>query len=151
MAFTYTANPGGSSRDLVRLLLGDTNAAAPMCDDGEVAHALGDQRQDAHLAAAWLADRLAARFARDEAVSVDGISISGAGRAEAFRKLAANLRAEASRRATASGADGAPRVAGLVVTGLRNSDMAAAERDGDRPAPAFRREPAVPEWYQVLR
>jgi len=36
MAFTYSGNPGSSTRDLVRFLITDTNAAEPLFQDTEL-------------------------------------------------------------------------------------------------------------------
>ena len=138
MAWTYTGSPGSVPRDAVRFALGDTDPSDPLMQDGEVDFALSDQGNTPKLAAAMLADRLAARFAREEAVSIDGISLSGSGRASAFRTLAAARRAVVARTAAAV-ASGAPlRSTAVVLTGVRQSDMAAADADFDRPRSLFR-------------
>jgi hypothetical protein len=140
MAWTYTDDPGGVPRDAVRFALGDTDPADPQCSDGQVEYALADQGNVPKLAAALLADRLAARYAREEATSVDGISLGGAGRSSAYRLLATTLRAELGRSAApAPTTDGLQRTASLVVTGLRTTDMLIADGDYTRPAPLFRR------------
>ena len=36
MAFTYSGNPGSSTRDLVRFLISDTNSSDPMFQDAEI-------------------------------------------------------------------------------------------------------------------
>lgn len=36
MAFTYSGDPGTSTRDLVRFLLSDTNSASPLFEDAEL-------------------------------------------------------------------------------------------------------------------
>lgn len=143
MAWTYTDDPAGVPRDAVRFALGDTDEAEQLCSDSEVAYALAQKGGNALLAAAFLADRLAARFSRDESVSVDGVSLGGAGRAAAFRTLAARLRAEAADAAApppGGAIAGAPRNGALVLTGVRKSDMAEADADTDRVRPAFTTE-----------
>lgn len=149
MAWTYTANPGSVPRDLVRFLLGDTDAASPLCDDGEVEFALLDQGE-AYLAAAYLADRLAARYAGEEAVSIDGMSLGGAGRSERYRTLGASLRAEAGRRAKS--VVSTTLGAGMsVVTGAKLSDIAAANMSSDRVVSAFERvNPADPMFTKLV-
>ncbi len=150
MAWTYTAD-FSQPRDMARLLLGDTSSAEQLCSDEEVALALSEVGGNEYLAAAWLADRLAARFAGDEAVSGDGLSLSGSSqRSASYRTLAANLRSEAARRGGAVLAD-APGGGALVLTGARRSDLAAADADLDRPRFAFRRElPLVPDVDEVV-
>lgn len=155
MAWTYTDSPASVPRDKVRLLLGDTDANEPLCSDAEVVFALAEEGADAYRAAAYLADRLAARFGRDEQVTVDGQTIPGGQtRAAAFAALAGRLRLEGATRASVgtpveSGA-GLVRNAAVVVTGLRKSDMAAADTDSDRPVPAIKREDPLAPLDQVI-
>jgi hypothetical protein len=141
VAWTYTEDPAGSPRDAVRFALGDTDPDDQLCSDALVAYALTDQGDQPKLAAALLAERLAARFAREEAVSVDGISLGGTGRASAFRTLAATLRAEVARTTPpAEAVAGAvARTSALVLTGVRLSDMAIVSADADIPPPQFTR------------
>lgn len=145
MAFTYTDDPAGTPRDLVRLLVGDIDAREPLAQDSEVALALSLEGGDAYLAAAWVAERLAARFARDLPVTGDGITVPGGeARSKAFSALAARLRAEAADRGTvASGgsvAGTAVRSSAVVLTGVSVSEMAAVEALADRPPSAIRRD-----------
>ena len=155
MAWTYTDNPASVPRDKVRFLLGDTDAREPLCSDAEVALALSEEASDAYRAAAYLADRLAARFGRDEPVTVDGQTIpGGADRARAFTALALRLRAEGASKVTVgtpveTGA-GLLRNGAVLVTGLRKSDMAAADLDPDRPVPGIKRESPLAPLDQVV-
>lgn len=141
MAWSYSANPGVVPADMVRLLLGDTDATSPLCDDGEVAFALTDQAGNAYLAAAWLADRVSAKLARDETISAGGVSISPQRSAERFRELAVSLRREATTRTSVSGEQipGALTTGIAIVTGARRGDIAAANSLADRIPPAFER------------
>ncbi len=150
MAWSYTANPGGKPADLVRLLLGDTDATSPLCDDAEVAFALLDQGDNAYLAAAWLADRIAAKLARDESFSASGVSISPARSAERFREMAVALRREAGAKMAASQTEsaGALMCGAAVVTGARLSDMAAAASNADRVQPSFDRVDQAREAWE---
>lgn len=148
MAWTYSAD-FTQPLNKVRLLLGDIVSTEQLCSDEEAAFALEEESGNAYRAAAFLADRLAARYAGDEAVSGDGLSLSGAGRAASYRTLAANLRAEALRRGGSVAASAAGGGA-VVLTGVRLSGMAAAEADTDRVKPAFVRESPLPPGDEVL-
>lgn len=149
MAWTYTAD-FAIPRDKVRLLLGDVTSADAHCSDDEVAFALAEESGNVYRAAAYLADRLAARFAGDEAISVPGLSLSGgAQRSAAFRALAAALRAEAQQRGGALVA-AKPGGGAVVVTGARISTMQEAACDPERPRPAFRREQSVPPCEDIV-
>jgi putative protein kinase ArgK-like GTPase of G3E family len=156
MAWSYTDDPESVPRDAVRFALGDTDEADQQCSDAQVAYALAETGNVAKLAAALLADRLAARYAREEAASVDGISLGGAGRASAYRLLATQLRAEVARTAVpVPDPNSLQRSGSLVVTGLRQSDLVAGDADYDRPAPLFRRtdplaEPAFTQPPRVI-
>jgi len=41
MAFTYSGNPGSSTRDLVRFLITDTDSTSPMFQDAELDYLIG--------------------------------------------------------------------------------------------------------------
>lgn len=134
MAWTYTALPATVPADAVRLLLGDTDSTDPLVQDGEIAFALSTEI-NAFLAAAFCADNLAARYTRDESISADGVSVSGASRAQAFRLLASNLRARGARNVVST--DQSRPSASVIATGLRPADMARADADPTRIPSAF--------------
>lgn len=94
MTWTYTTpDPTlDPPKDWVRFLIGDTNTASQLLSDEEIVAILSVQTR-AVLAAALLADALAARFARLPSVQKIGqTTIENGRRAEAYRALAASLR-----------------------------------------------------------
>ncbi len=96
MAFSYT--PGGGDRDLVRLLIGDTNLTeldAQMFQDAEVDALLTLEENVVRLAAAQALDTMASsevmllKVVRDQDLSTDGAAVS-----RELRARAAALRAQ---------------------------------------------------------
>ena len=90
--FTY-ALPIEADRDRVRFLVGDTNAARPLLDDAEIAHALSLATNNIFRAAAYACDSIAAKLTRESGVSVQGISLTRSTSAEGYKKLATEYRA----------------------------------------------------------
>lgn len=132
MSITWTYNPSISTdTDRVRLLVGDTNADAPLLDDGAIAFFL-TQGGGVFAAAALAAESLAGRYAGDvtRKVGGTGASISASDRFAHFTALAAQLRASA---ATAASSTPMPYAGGLSI-----AEKAAACEDTDLVPPAFR-------------
>lgn len=117
---TWTYDPSlAAGRDKVRFYLGDTDSAAALMTDEEIAAMLALAGSEIE-AAARCADSLAARYARRTSVSIDGFSVSGADKARAFRELAASLRATAVQNMP--GGLGVPLVAGVSVSEMDSAD-----------------------------
>jgi hypothetical protein len=96
MTYTYDA-PGVSDKDTVRFLLQDTNEDEALLSDEEIQFAVTKYKDlygSLEFVAAYLADTLAARYAREASYSADGVSINLAQQAQQFRDLAANLRSQ---------------------------------------------------------
>lgn len=127
MTWTYTGQPATEPSDAVRWHLGDVDASRPLAQDEDIAFALSLD-SDPRRAAAIVATSLAARFARTAGITIDGISVDMAKKADEMRALATRLRAEAE-----GGVGGlmAP-VVGPVVTGASVSAREDAARDTDR-------------------
>jgi hypothetical protein len=89
--WTYGGNPSTSPADATRFLLGDTDPSDPQTDDGEVAFALATYGSP-RLAAAFLAETLAAVAARQVNIFVGSIRIFAGEKVQNLRTLAANLR-----------------------------------------------------------
>lgn len=128
MTWTYTPD-FTTQRDRIRLLLGDTDSADPILTDEEIAvYSTGGywaQSSD-HLAAAALADNIAAEFARRaDSLSAGGTSVNWSGLVDRYRSLAAKLR----------GRGGAAIYAG----GISQSDKDSQAANTDRVEPAFTR------------
>ena len=102
MSFTYT-QPWASTRDYVRFLVGDTNAANAVFDDEELDSLVATWSGDARLAAAEALDALAALYARGAIMyQITGSSASGGFQmdrrkvADALERRAASLRKAAA-------------------------------------------------------
>lgn len=97
MTNTYV-DPGASTKDEVRFLLGDTRAGEWILSDEEIAFAITKYGEifGGHMeyVASFLADQIAARFGREASYSADGVSIGLGSVAQQFRDLAASLRAQ---------------------------------------------------------
>lgn len=126
MAWTYDASLP-SSRDKVRLLIGDTATTDQQLQNGEVDFFVA-LRGDIYLAAADAARAIAARYARQADTSNLSLSISASQRAEAYGKLAVEL---AERSVSLGGAD-------MFVGGASIAEKEARSEDADAVQPSFR-------------
>lgn len=114
---------------LVRLLVGDTDASNYLFTDGQIA-TLTAGFSSSTLAAATVADALAAKFSRSVTFSVEGLSIQNSQKAANYRALAQRLRAQAVL--TDDGALGAS------VLGTSKSEMDAVDDNTDRTPSRFK-------------
>lgn len=159
MTWTYTSAPGTVPRDRVRFLLGDTDSLDQKISDEEIAYALTVET-DPRRAAAFCADALATRYEQTTGVTLPGVTIDWAARAEMLRALARRLRAEAAGvepggvtvplvSPVLEGADPATLAAGrgdvarqpLMVEGDRSSLSALDEEIGLAPGPHWEADP----------
>lgn len=92
MNWTYTNNPGGSSKDALRLAVGDTNQEDPRLSDEEVEHFLSLYPESLNLAAADAAEAIAARYSSMAVSYVGDLNNSPHLKAEYYLKLACQLR-----------------------------------------------------------
>ncbi len=97
MTWTYTNNPGGSSRDALRLAVGDTIENDPRLSDEEVEHFLGLYPDSLDLAAAEAAEAIAARYSSMAVSYVGDLDNSPHLKAEYYLKLARQLRSRAKQ------------------------------------------------------
>lgn len=130
MTFTYT--PGsGTSKDSVRLLVGDTRVDVSedmRLEDEEIESLFTLFGTNVLRVAAEAADALAAKFARKAEGAVGPERIQPMSRAAEMRATATRLRSKASAHAI-------PVAGGISVSG-----KAAAAGDTDRSAPSFTRD-----------
>jgi len=115
--------------DLVRLLVGDTDPDNQLLTDDQVT-ALTASYSSPSLAAAAVADALAAKYSRSVTFSVSGLTIQNSQKAANYRLLAQRLRANAIL--TDDGALGAS------VLGTSKSEMDAVDDDTDRTPSRFK-------------
>ena len=97
MTWTYTNNPSGSSRDALRLAVGDTIENDPRLSDEEVEHFLGLYPDSLDLAAAKAAEAIAARYSSMAVSYVGDLDNSPHLKAEYYLKLARQLRSRAKQ------------------------------------------------------
>lgn len=130
----YTGDPASSNKDWVRWRVGDVFADDQLTSDEEITAALSDASSNTELAAAMVAERIAALYARE----VDNTVNDGTGnsrtralsqRMQHFLTLAKTLRSAA---AGANVLFAAPYCGGISV-----DDKDAREENDDRVEPAF--------------
>ena len=92
MNWTYTNNPSESSKDALRLAVGDTNQEDPRLSDEEVNHFLSLYPDKVNLAAADAAEAIAARYSSMAVSYVGDLDNSPHLKAEYYLKLARQLR-----------------------------------------------------------
>lgn len=115
--------------DKVRRLLGDTDISNALLSDEEIT-GLISLMGNVFLAAAMAADGIAGRYSRSASFSVEGLSISNSQKSDNYRKLAANLRAQATM---APGGIGVPFVGGVSI-----GEMQSVDQDTDREPSRFK-------------
>ena len=99
MAWTYSGDPGTSTKDSVRFLIGDTDSNDQVVTDEEINWALTVVDGSIYQAAHDLCVSLAAKFARlATSKSVGDLSLSYSDRSSAFYSLADRILDLASRR-----------------------------------------------------
>lgn len=91
-----------TTRDRVRLEIGDTDNTAPLFYDDEIDAYLGDRGDNWHLAAADLCDVLATKFAREFDFETDQQKFSRSQRSKQYADRAKALRARVSSVGTAT-------------------------------------------------
>ncbi len=92
MNWTYTNNPGGSTRDALRLAVGDTIEGDPRLSDEEVEHFLSLYPESLNMAAADAAEAIAARYSSMAVSYVGDLDNSPHLKAEYYLRLARQLR-----------------------------------------------------------
>jgi len=92
MNWTYTNNPGGCTRDALRLAVGDTIEGDPRLSDEVVQHFLSLYPESLNLAAADAAEAIAARYSSMAVSYVGDLDNSPHLKAEYYLKLARQLR-----------------------------------------------------------
>ena len=134
MTWTFGNNPANSNRDLVRILVSDTNTNAQLLSDEFIDFTLS-AKPSAYLAAAlcaetlinstaaataYLASNVTRKKVGDLELSYAGGGSGGASPAQHYRELAKSLRMQAGTKVT-------PYSGGISVT-----DKAAQRDDSDR-------------------
>ncbi len=99
--WTYGNDPANSDRDAVRWRVGDIVEKRPLADDREIDYALSEY-PNVLMAASITARAIGARFAAEADVTVGQISKALGKVADNFRKLADDLKEEASLTAGVS-------------------------------------------------
>lgn len=132
----------GASKDKVRLLIGDTDAAAPQLQDEELDFLVA-QRGDVNLAAADACRALQAKYARMVDTTNLSLSISASQRSAAYATLAEQLETKAGALAGAE-----MDVGGITVAGKQtlDADTGAVQpnfRMGQDDEPGVSANPAV--------
>lgn len=101
MTATYSGNPSASPTDEVRFLLQDTDVTNPLFQNEEIQYYLdritATRGASPTLAAAYLAERAAAKYAAEVSISSDQTSIAMEQLQQKYQTLAASLREESSR------------------------------------------------------
>lgn len=99
MTWTYDGDPSANDRDEVRFLVGDTDTTDQLVSDEEIAYAVADQNSN-KLAAAYICEAIAAKFARDVDVRVGRAAEDASQRYKQYKELAAKYRGRANVVAT---------------------------------------------------
>lgn len=95
MTWSYSGDPGDSTKDAVRFHMQDTDSTDELMTDEEIAYLI-DQWYDKYpspiFVAAMACETLSAKFAREVSVSADGVSVGAQELQTKYSELAASLR-----------------------------------------------------------
>lgn len=139
MTATYSAV--ATTKDQVRLELGDTDVANAILQDEEISHYLAVTGGSVLLASARGATAIAGKFARLVSTAVGGVRVEMQQQYIHYIELAAILAARATTEpGSAGGIDAVPYAGGLT-----HSDVQTRDADTDLVDPFFERENAPPE------
>lgn len=128
MSWSYDITTlASSTKDQVRLLIGDTLIAAPQFQDEEIAF-LVTQNGSVYGAAAACCRSLATQYARSADITAGDQSVKFSQMSKSYLQKALAFQAQAALTGV-----GAPYVGGISV-----SDKSQNEQDTDRVAPAFK-------------
>tara|TARA_R110000803_G_scaffold168774_1_gene231814 strand:+ start:664 stop:1092 length:429 start_codon:yes stop_codon:yes gene_type:complete len=125
MTWTYSNDPANSTRDELRLLVGDTATGDQLLSDEEIAYYLSLNSDDALASAPSACEGVAAKFSRQANTSNQGLSVAASERAKAYLRLADELR------------DRAATLAEVFAGGLTIDGKEALADDVDATQPAF--------------
>jgi len=132
MASTYDPTLP-TSKDKVRLLIGDNDPASFQMQDEEIGFFISSENGNLYGAAASACRALAAHYARLADTVVESVSVFNAARRESYLKLAVQL--EGKRNSSGTGFGGQAEV---YCGGISVADMKEAESDPDRVPMRFR-------------
>lgn len=127
MAWTYSGNPSSSNLDAVRFKIGDTSINDPLLQDEEINYLLSESGGSVIHAAILACEAVAAKFSRQADTSNLELRVTASQRAQAYLRLAEQLKLEASK------------LAGIVVGGRSKTEQVAAAQNPDAIQPAFKR------------
>ena len=113
MTWTFSNNPAGSNRDLIRTLISDTNTSRQILSDEFIAYAVA-QKPNVYLAASLCAETMVSSTAATSAYLASNVTKkkvgdlelsyggggSGTSAAEHYRALAKSLRLQAASKIT---------------------------------------------------
>lgn len=124
--FSYSGNPGHSTKDLVRFLIGDTDSSEWLLQDEEITYLLSLYNGAAANAAIRACEMIIAKFSRLADESAGQVSISFSQKSNSYRSMLGTLR---TRLATD---DCKPSAGGISVSGKM-----IVEQNNDRVKPDF--------------
>lgn len=124
--------------DTIRALVGDTDEATQLLDEDTMALIIAPY-SSTYLAAAAVADAIAAKFSRKVDFSLEGLRFSNSQKAKAYLELGQRLRVQANNDDSST--------IGMSITGTSRGEMQAVVSDDDRVQGLFevgmQQDPAV--------
>lgn len=128
MSFSYSGQPGVVLIDTIRFLIGDTNPADPLLQDGELTFLLGQYNNSPPNAAIRAMETIIAKFTRLADEQVGQVRIQFSQKAEAARNMLVDLKVRlATEDMTA------------YAGGISKTDKEVQVLNNDRVPPDFRK------------
>lgn len=116
--WTYT--PGSTTlKDRIRLLIGDTNESRRLILDGDITTAISLGGSNLFRSAAYACDAIAAKHARDQQHSVQGVTVTQEAAYRHYKRLATEYR----QRAASTGSVFVVNMRDQKTTFIQNFDL----------------------------
>lgn len=98
MAWSYSGDPTSSPKDEIRFLIGDTDEADPVLQDGEILYVLDEHGGSVPRAAIAACEAAIAKLARSADMSSGVTSVSLSQRRQGMEALLSQLKRQVARR-----------------------------------------------------
>ena len=125
--WTYTYDPVGSHRDMIRFLIGDTDEADCQFSDSEIAYFIAQFPTNPRRAAIAAARTLEAKYSRLADEKAGRVEVKWSQRARAYAKLAYDIEKDLNSLTIPS----------LFTGGISKADIRIRRADPDRPDEEF--------------
>jgi hypothetical protein len=137
MAWTYDASDldkttATGRRNVVRLLVGDTNTSDQQVQDEEIVFSLSETNNNVYSAAGWVARTISGKYSRQVTIGLDDqLTAEYSVLSSNYALLADRLEYQGKKTSGSMG---------MIGGGISKTDVDAVRQNSDRVTPAFRKD-----------